>query len=448
MKSTVLKNEHPVTVCAGEIKIKPVQRRRLALLALPMCAALVCAVLPAAAQPTLKVNGSTTPGPVAAGQPIKVEYMSGVCAPTEGYLNLDISFNSSDGPQGFTLKMRQDGSYIWDGTYVTRPQDAGNDTVSITADNCSEQMPAAVPLTVVELQDIEVKSAPASSGWSSAYYIPLENYVALKSPKSTDVVTYKADVIPSTATAGTLITWSGATAASDNLTATIAANSTSGPTPVNAQTSACSCTPITNWIFWGNITYNFSRPLDTNDQLNFATRLGVGIPEPTNAGSVIGAYPYLANPSFTNVLALNKVEIIGTLTPSGIGNLLGNIFTFNPQQVTNNGWDYSTLNNSTGPSSGYSGNDANIPQQTTPQDDKIFAIDTPGETTQAPYAAYGGFAGNFTNYIYIGTVKASDAWNWYDHTKAHFQGYTITASPCVANTGNPTLPTTWGDANW
>jgi hypothetical protein len=392
---------------------------------------------------------SVSPNPVCVGQTITVT-LTGVCyeSTAESTLERSVQYGNINIP----LSENSDGS--WSGTYNTTTQDAGTDTVTADDDGeCNDQF-NQVSLTVVELDSVNVNSEPTGSGWSeqimdtSGY----NNNVALKSDLDDDVVTFGLNMIPDTAAAATLITWNGGgTPSSDNLTATLPADDFDGPRDVSASISCCDCEtdPLISWIMWGEITYNCSGGFDTNDALDFGVVLGF-----TN---VPGGNKVAGDCSGTETLngirycfAMNKVEIIGTLYPSGVGAVVGNRFTFNPQIKSSSPvWSSSTEpDSSMAPSlTKDAGNDGNLPQQTTPISDKIFALDDPGYALPVGNV-YLGMACNFTNYIYIGSEKASDAGQWYSHTQTRFDYPTVTDITHNASSGSPTLPTTWGDTSW
>ncbi len=333
----------------------------------------------------------------------------------------------------------------WSGQYTTRPQDAG--TLLITAsDGCGDNItPASV--TVVELDDVELLLGPTNSGWTQIYYTPLENFVALKSAVSTDVVLYNAVVTPFTATAGTLINWSGATAASDHLTATIPANSKKGPTPVYAYTSCCTTLAITNWIFWGSISYNMSTNVDADDALRFNVGTAFDLPDPDKAGAFCATNETMYNSLNELYYAgiWTKVEIIGTLSPSGIGDVIGaNVFTFNTQQKQGNKFEDSTVTPVTGGET--------IRQQTTPVHDKIFAQDAPavGLTDGDGGTHTVAQAVNFEDLIYIGSVPASDEGDWHAFEYINMQGGSLVSYPFwdVAEGSKTPCPISLSDPNW
>jgi hypothetical protein len=142
-------------------------------------------------------------------------------------------------------------------------------------------------------------------------------------------VTFGLDIVPNTALAASLLTWSGAAPAANNLTATVPATFVDGPTPVYASGCSTSTPPYDVWIFWGGVTYNFSLPLMSIDKLTFPS----AVPGPNNAAGPVSGPGTLNGVAY--YMAFNKVEIIGYLSPSGIGNVVGGIFsiTFFSQPV-------------------------------------------------------------------------------------------------------------------
>lgn len=286
------------------------------------------------------------------------------------------------------------------------------------------------------------------------------NYAALKSPVSGDVVSFGLDITPANAEAASLASWTGAIPATDNLTATVAADSVSGPTAVTA--SACDFTtdPFTVWIFWGAVGFNFNDDLADDDALTFTGWSGINLPNPKKAGSAIGVFT-TSSPGVSVKLAASKVEIIGTLEPAGIGDLVGNIFNFNPQKVeyyvwaqggTRDGDPLTSVSSSTAGAAHGPENDTTLPQQTTLTSDKIYALDAPGTGAFMAQTGYGALAVNFKTYIYIGSgssaVKASDAGLWNVRCRATFSSSSVTATPCSPGLGEITLPTTWGSTDW
>jgi hypothetical protein len=265
---------------------------------------------------------------------------------------------------------------------------------------------------------------------------------------SNDKVTFGLDLTPHNATAATLVTWSGATASSDKLTATVPATNVLGPQTVTASACSCTTTPYTVWIFWGAITYNFSGGFDTYDGLSYASA-AIPIPgSPTNAGPVAG------NNGSGQLVARSKIEIIGTLQPAGVGNILGDIgFTFNNQMYSLNLWADSASPTDTHTSASGADNPPGFitggTQQIVPNHDRIYAIDAPGMNNNVGYNGYAGLAVNFQNCIYIGTVQASDQNTWHTFTQEQFTGTSVAfVSTPNFSSGNPTLPTTWGASSW
>jgi len=386
---------------------------------------------------TLAQTLDVSPNPVCVGDTVTVS-LSGVCEESEAYATVN----------GNAVSLTNNGYGNWSGTYSNTPSDAG--TVSCSAyDDCDDAF-NTVSLTVVELNDITFVSQPSGCGWKHLYGDAYRNYAFLKSPTPGDVVTFGLDLTPHNAIAATLVSWSGASPSSDNLTATVPGTALLYSNTVTA--SACNCTtmPYTVWIFWGRISYNFSGDLDGDDALDFASPLGLtSIPGGSKVAGYAGGNATGSGGSV--VVALNKVEIIGIIDPSGIGALVGNIFTFNYQTKSSAPrWlTFAPPVSSTSPySTDSGGNDGGLPQQTTPKDDKIFALDSAGERDADTVRFYEGVAVNFKNNIYIGTVIASDETQWYSHIQTKFWVGVVTDITHHANAGSPTIPTTWGDPNW
>jgi hypothetical protein len=333
-------------------------------------------------------------------------------------------------------------------------------TYTIFATNsCNEAFPDS-PLTVVQLTDTTIVRNPTNSVWENNYSSnPNRDYAAVKSPTNGDVVTFGLNINPNTPAAGSTITWSGATAVpgSNNLVATVPATAVTNTTVTASCTNSPtdSTTPVrTVWIFWGAITYNTNGNFNSKDLLSF-TNANPNIPaNATMAGFKSGRYTNLQGTA-RDLYAETDVEVIGTLKPSGVGAIVGNIFSFVPQTIgveslTNN-FQNSLPGGSTqgirwntnwdGPLAVY--------QQTCPTNDLIYMIDSPGlsiEADETPW--YAAQAQNSTNYIYVNGGIASDPGYWYSHVKAGF--ITTNNTPTVivftnfANKGNPPLPTTWG----
>jgi hypothetical protein len=150
------------------------------------------------------------------------------------------------------------------------------------------------------------------------------------------------------------------------------------------------------------------------------------------------------------------VEIIGQLAPAGIGAIVGNIFTFDPQMLGENFWKAQmTWNTNDSFTSSNQGPDSSLAaanaQQTCPTNDLIFAVDYPfvGMASGTPAGGTDGTAINFTNHIYIGTNPASDPSNWYFRGKCTIgqDGNTVTGE-AKASQGSPALPSTWNNPDW
>ncbi len=353
---------------------------------------------------------------------------------------------------------KEDGTSVtltnnWNGTWSGFFTATKAGTVQVTAsDNCGDVFTnSPVTLTVVKLTDITPAAGPAGSGWTHLYADTNRDYAALLSSTPGDVVTFGLNMTPNTATAATLVSWSGATPSANNLTATYPATSVSGPSAVTASGCNFTTPPYTVWIFWGYIGYNFNGPLAALDKLTFPSAFSTNT---TNAGPMVATISPL-------LVAMNQIEIIGTLRPSGIGNLVGNVFTFDPQVYagyiwssdgTANGTNLTTVSTNT-PGTYHSGNDpyqfGTKYQQPQPASDMIFAIDECGVGERVGAVGFEGNAANFTNYIYMNNgAKASSPGYWYSHVRATYLTNTLTASPCTAGSGNPPLPTTWGSSNW
>jgi len=241
------------------------------------------------------------------------------------------------------------------------------------------------------------------------------------------------------------------------LTATLAATNVA----LNNVTATCTGSSSANttpnrfvWIFWGQITYNTTTNFDTDDNCQFTVSNGcvLNIPQPQVAGQY-GGMATDANGDFYTI-GVGKCEIIGTLQPAGVGNVVGSDpgFTFDPQIIAlYNGW---ALANSYSWNGGFTTNygpQNDIPfdhlQQTTPTNDKLFAIDCPGVTVPVTTNGCTAEAVNFTNYIYLiyTGIPISDPGLWNNKSQLIVNGppgsgYTLTGIP---NTGNVTLPTNW-----
>jgi hypothetical protein len=292
------------------------------------------------------------------------------------------------------------------------------------------------------------------------------NWVAVKTNSTTDFVTVSAVLCPNDPNGASLLTWSGGQAVPGNPLARQVPRNVSAKTIVTASCCNTSYTAAV-WIIWGTVSYNFVSVLNTDNNLSFANFGNAGspinhFPNPRNAGPVIGASTFTLNGMTFSVLGANtKVEIIGTLSPSGIGKLFSTAspFSMNPQRRiyyiwstdgTFNGHQLPSVTSSTAGTPHGPDDDTPLPQQTTPVNDKIFALDAPGPLELYPpsVTGYEGLAANFTNYIKMGSTIISDPKTWNSHVKETFSGSSNTALPCSASSGNPTLPTTWGSSSW
>jgi hypothetical protein len=461
-----------------ELKIKPALLRRPAMLALFLGAALVCFALPAAAQtqPTISVS----PNPVAVGQQITVTYDSkgSGCIAEGATMTDDPTFHVGASPFSITMNNNQDGT--WTGTYKVNSGDVGNDTVSVS-DTCSGQV-GPINLTVVQLNGLY---------GSGATQIPNDNNdVAALQDKGNpnDVVTVKASLTPDTDFAATLLNWSGSGNGwftigwlYNDLWACIGGYATKGcpaEVPFWVTIDAVNWDYCDVWVFWASIKVNTSG-WDGDDPLTFNNS---NFTFPYSPGQVDG--PLAANVQilgnsnpncFANAgywsVTVTKVEIVGTFSPKGVGNVLGNSMnvSFNNQQMYKNTWDegfYPQAQEWTCDQPSASQYKDDIPcggsssffpgtQQWVPTKDKIFAIDAPGNQMQtsgfSPSTAryYCGYASAFEDKVYVnGTTPASDIAYWHSFIATCFMKNLPTMSYSVSQDPAPiTVPTTFYNPN-
>ena len=367
---------------------------------------------------------------------------------------------------GTTAVSRKSTSGDWSGDY-TAPDTGGEYTVTAT-DSCDDTFDR-VTLTVVQLTGIKVSKDPHESGWHKTIEVDgVDNYAALKSSDNDDVVTYEGDITPETGSAKKYahdkIVWSSATKSSD-LTATVKANEELGPTPVTATLGNATKT-MTNWIFWGHIKYNTTEKVNDSDKIRFNERKYNPHPLPDSEAEYAGSYSGPDANAVTYVCR-NKLEIIGTLKPSGIGDILNadpNFpgLTFNWQLIERSrDWDVSPIitdkpiTRKTRPDLAFI---EGVNLQTQPIIlDHIFATDIPGvngvDKNDHSMAGYGAQAADYSDRIYItantGNIPVSDEYYWHSFIKAHFSGKPVNAADFVTPTGfgpeNPELPKHWGD---
>jgi hypothetical protein len=230
------------------------------------------------------------------------------------------------------IALISDGNGNWTNSYTA--SSAGTFTVS-ASDNCGESFDD-VTLTVVELDDINIYSSPADSGWLHIYGDANRDYAILKSPAAGDVVIFGLDITPNTTEAATKVTWcSAVTPWSDNMTATFPVDSVSGPTAVTASACDCTTSPYTVWVFWGQTpTYQFSSTTPANAQALWSQI----DPSGSNGSHLMWwmpgidlgfqVYPDMthSSPTFSvpGTNGYSKVCITVNLQPAGIGALIGN----------------------------------------------------------------------------------------------------------------------------
>jgi hypothetical protein len=467
MKATKSNCKQTVAVSAEESTNKPALLRRLAILALCLGAALVCAALPAKAQTPGTV--ALVPNPVNVGQSVTVVYTPGSCSPDNAEFKLE------DDPSvtldGFCIvPMSPNADGTWSGTYCTTEADAGTDSITVTDGSCDDTIDPT-NLTVVELLDITAPYASEDSQWNDQINDADRDWTVLKSPWSGDYVVLGLDILPDNAVAASLIDWCRyVTPSSDNLWASFPAGSVNGPLPITASQDGSDppfvTDPITIWIFWVEISYNFGNPLDDDDQLTFSNT-NFDFPLMTNPRNTGPYTDYVKNTRNGQwyYVAFNKMEIIGTLQPAGIGSVISNslTFTFSDQYINFNAWDtssdpgrYSRTSHEYVPDGGGSGFVSGVSQQVMPVHDKIFAIDNPGNNMNEgvcqyywPYnlTAYEGQAADFEDIVFINganNIDASDLATWHSFDQAAFaSANNITFPVNHVGTSAPTLPTTW-----
>lgn len=378
------------------------------------------------------------------------------------------------------------GNQEWTGPYYVGLT-PGPQTIYVE-DSCRDIF-TTVTLTVVEVDYVYVSSNPAYSGWTNGYVDQAQhtgNYAASKSPSPGDFVGVELGITPNSALAAELAQWNVDTwpvygslgplsvVYGDNRLAEVAATYTCKPVVTASlmdssfpsynyyPTPTYTTPPVTVWIFWGSVDYNFSGDLSDIDGLIFdvVTTNGPYIPYPNPDPKVAGPVETLWTnyQGVPDLLADYKVEIIGTLSPTGVGNVLGDIFEFN-QWVVGRMWgSASQPSDNMGYTAGTSTNDSFthwVTEITFPWHDQIFAIDDPGiHAFPAPVYSYYAQAGNLDDYISINSVPISYTNHWSAFVKCQCYGYGVSAWQNWANYGPYILPATWaggsgpGDGNW
>jgi hypothetical protein len=437
-----------------------------------------CAALPAAAQTTLTV----TPNPVAVYDTITVK-LTGVCdyaGGAEAIMTNDPSVSVGTVVVPMAPDPNDGTGSTWIGTYTTTDTDVGYNIVAAEDGECQDAI-ATNGLEVVWLKDVY----QPWWGYDTLFYgistdpdTGNRNSETLQSTWAQDYDCFQLDMYPNDTTAANIVTWSSDVTIpwpSDKRYATIDAGYWNGPKTVSASLDNFTTANITNWVFWGYITYNGSSGFDTDDGLHFdnagrqegSALVGLPLDNPKTAGPVAGMgldSSGLHDFSY----ARTKIEIIGHLEPSGVGDVLGDTeFTFNNQLWTYNWWKLASA-----PTGGYdehgdwaadtganggSGFVTNVTQQVTPIHDKIFAIDAPGMTEYVGSTGKEGFAANFFNQFFIGTVPASDCNTWHSYFKADFDATLVGQDMVWEVTFDPspnfgsydlTLPATWDSSAW
>lgn len=117
------------------------------------------------------------------------------------------------------VTLTDDGNGNWNGSYSA--SSAGTFTVSAT-DDCGDSFDD-VTLTVVQLNSVSVDGAVDVDASPTPSILDV-NYATLMTTSSSDFVTLTSDLTPNNATAATLLTWTGGTASSDNLSDTVPKN--------------------------------------------------------------------------------------------------------------------------------------------------------------------------------------------------------------------------------
>jgi hypothetical protein len=352
--------------------------------------------------------------------------------------------------------------------YAT-PTTAGTPSVTGTTPCGSNVGPFS--LTVAQFTNILILDGPTNSAFQTNIIGTSNDWCISQSPSDGDVAVFKLNITPWTALAATLATWTGAAPATptNNLTATYPATSVAGPIAVFAtpvQTAPTSPVPppaatlaINVWVFWASIDYTFTGVLTTGDHLSFGNPwLTRCLPDTNICLNYVG-------PDLTaaNFVMANQVEIVGSLSPHGIGAKLnfviaqmveGYAWTTNSENPTstNFAWDDITKTVTPGAGTFVVGLNEQIPANGS---DQIFAIDAPGPNFAAATTSgtYNAQAGNFIDWVYVGTTAVSDYNEWAILDKGKFNG--AAASPPITNLIGPwdgygpiTLPVTWDDDYW
>lgn len=307
----------------------------------------------------------------------------------------------------------------------------------------------------INVRSEEVKLQSLTIVSNSAMQIDGTNWAAIKTTNASDYVIVEATLSDTNTlvldAAQKAIKWNGGDAVPGHVLQRRISKTNSVETMISASLGATNLS-LNVWILWGSISYNFSGNFDASDNLSFTNFAGLTFPDARLAGTYIGQVSPPIEASVT------KVEIIGVLTPPGIGNLITNGFSINPQKVEYYSWSSTgdisgtVLSNVTSSTPGTHhgpASDTPLPQRIVPVNDKIFAIDAPGVLEVPSVSGYEAIAANFVNYIYFNGIIISVPNTWHTHVRTTFAASSNpTSAPCAASSGNPALPITWGDSNW
>jgi len=432
----------------------------------------VCMSTAAFAQPSLTL----WPNPIYLGDTVNVEVIEApTCNTSEnnsantfwpGVQNLNVNWFS---------RYTDDNGNLYSYGYAT-PETA--DTINVTASDSCYNQSQPTPLTIVQLNNVEIASDPAESPWTTNIADAVNDYVCFVSSLSGDVVTLKLDIMPCVAVAAELVDWTTNVTPFDyNLEAWYPADSVS---PLQDVVTAIACsggTPSGNStptppvgkamnITGCTVKVNVSQPYSSTDHLTFTdTGINIRLPQAsaTGTGNYTGSATYynpLTSAGVSAIVDMNKVEISAKLAPAGVGNVLGNpgfVFT---QHVTANLWGtfpqnappipLAAVDPSTAPNQSNLNTFETItaPAQLTPDaNDTIFALDAPGLYVVGNGAAgFLGSAKNFQVFVVLNNKNISGNTGWYSYTACQEQVNppSFVDKGSTTGLGNPALPVTWG----
>ena len=311
---------------------------------------------------------------------------------------------------------------------------------------------AHAQVAVMQLVGMDVSSPASSLGGDNS-----DQFAVVKQSGCVLVVANLLPEMPQQGTdvVGNMLVWSG-TGFEDTVVPRVKAVPTTEPLEAAVAASVCNAIHARKvWVIWGQITYNFSDAHDDDNNLSHSNPgLLIPWPEPTSAGSHVGP---VTDSNGNSLLAwATKVEIIGTLEPTGVGAVLGGDLSFNDQTRTVNYWLLQSApgyrDESLPSAPDMPGFIDNLTQQIVPVNDKIFAIDAPAMVLPGNSAdGWIGVANNFINHIYYRGVAISDPKRWHSFIRGNVSSGTATTLSLNFEedlVGNPVLPEYWTDDLW